>query len=564
MPADPAAPSLVLGPLLRHVDPVSATIWVETDRACEVDVLGRRARTFRVGGHHFALVLVEDLEPGSSTPYEVRLDGALVWPDPGAVPAGFPPGRIRTPGHEGAFRLAFGSCRYASPTTVEESAGIPPDALDLYATRVAASPPDEWPDALVLLGDQVYADELTPETRSWLHRRRSAAHEHSPDDQVADFEEYTRLYHESWRDPQVRWLLSTIPSSMIFDDHEMIDDWNTSAAWREKILGRPWWRGRITGGLVSYWVYQHLGNLSPQELAENKTWQAIQDLHGEPGAAGGSTEPDAEPVLREMAQRADEDPASTRWSFVRHWGDARLVMVDTRAGRVLEEPARRMLDDAEFEWVEAAMARAVDEGVEHLIIGTSLPWLLPHAIHDLERWNETLNVRHHGTWRGRLAEALRQAADLEHWAAFGHSFERLGRALTAVARGEHGRAPATALVLSGDVHHAYAAELVAPAGLSGRVHQLTVSPLHNQAPHPIRVGFKIGWSRRARRLTARLARAARAEPTRLEWEKQAGPFFGNQIGELVLDGRSARFRLSVAVQGATELTQVLDAPLSDA
>src|SRR3712207_7464700 len=147
-----------------------------------------------------------------------------------------------------------------------------------------------------------------------------------------------------------------------------------------------------------------------------------------------------------------------------------------------------MLDEDEFAWVEAAMRRAVDEGVQHLVLGTSLPWLLPHAIHNLERWNETLNVRHHGRLRGRVAEAVRQASDLEHWAAFGNSFERLGAALTAVARGEHGRAPSTALVLSGDVHHAYAAELVRPGGLSGRVHQLTVSPLHNQRSEERRVG----------------------------------------------------------------------------
>ena len=80
MPSDQKPPALLLGPLLRHVDPVSATVWVETDRACEVEVLDRRARTFCVGGHHYALVLVEDLEPGSSTPYEVRLDGTQVWP----------------------------------------------------------------------------------------------------------------------------------------------------------------------------------------------------------------------------------------------------------------------------------------------------------------------------------------------------------------------------------------------------------------------------------------------------------------------------------------------------
>ncbi|NYJ04306.1 alkaline phosphatase D family protein [Petropleomorpha daqingensis] len=548
-PAAGDGPSLLIGPLLRHVDPVSATVWVETDRACEVSVLGRSARTFRVGGHHYALVVVEDLEPGSTTTYDVRLDGAQVWPP---STSSFPASRIRTPGRPGPFRVAFGSCRYASPTTVDVREGIPPDALDSYALQVAATPEDEWPDALVLLGDQVYADELTPHTRRWLGDRRGDA---VPEDaQVSDFEEYTRLYAESWTDPQVRWLLSTIPSSMIFDDHEMIDDWNTSAAWRREVTASDWWAPRISGGLVSYWIYQHLGNLSPQELAENKTWQAVQGL--------GEEDDDAEPILCEMAERADAEPAGIRWSFVRHWGSARMIMVDSRAGRVLDEQHRQMLDDEEFAWVEAAMRRACDEDVEHLVIGTSLPWLLPPAIHHLERWNETLNTRHEGRPLGRLAERLRQAADLEHWAAFGASFERLGAALVSLGRGEGCRPPATALVLSGDVHHAYAAELVHPGGLTTRVHQLTVSPLHNQAPHPIQVGFRMGWSGWARRLTSGLARLARAPRSELAWQKQAGPFFGNQLGELVLDGRDARFRLWVTDGTEEELRQVLDLPLT--
>ena len=548
-----STPVLLIGPLLRHVDPVSATVWVETDRACEVEVLGRRSRTFRVGDHHYALVLVEGLEPGSSTPYEVRLDGARVWPDAAST---FPPSRIRTPGRPGPFTIAFGSCRYASPSTVALSEGIPPDALDAYASRVAGLPEEEWPDALVLLGDQVYADELTTSTRSWLSLRRG---EHAAaGSEVADFEEYTRLYAESWTDPQVRWLLSTIPSSMVFDDHEMIDDWNTSAAWRRRVTTTDWWADRIAGGLVSYWIYQHLGNLSPQELADNAVWQRMQE-------AAGNGELDLEPVLRELAVAADGDPRSVRWSYVRHWGEVRMVMVDSRAGRVLDEQARRMLDDAEFDWVEAAMRTAVDDGVEHVVLGTSLPWLLPHAIHQVERWNETLSVRHEGRLRGRFAEKLRQAADLEHWAAFGHSFERLGRAVTSLARGEAGRAPSTVLVLSGDVHHAYAAELTEPGGLTSRVHQLTVSPLHNSAPHPIEVGFRLGWSRWARRVTTRMARLARVAPSPLDWTKVAGPFFGNQIGELVLEGTGARFRLFLTDRGDTRregLDQVLDLPLT--
>src|SRR3712207_8878300 len=152
-------PVLLLGPLLRHVDPVSATVWVETDRPCEVEVLGRRARTFAVSGHHYALVVVEGLEPGSTTPYEVRLcvdggDGEQAWP---AASSAFPRSRNRTPGRPGPFTIAFGSCRYATPSTVDADDGIPPDALDTYAARLTGQREDTWPDALVLLGDQVYA-----------------------------------------------------------------------------------------------------------------------------------------------------------------------------------------------------------------------------------------------------------------------------------------------------------------------------------------------------------------------------------------------------------------------
>jgi hypothetical protein len=104
--------SLVLGPMLRHVDATSATVWVETSDPCEVSVLSGAQRTFRVGDRHYALVTIEGLRPGTSTDYEVRLDGEKVWPP---ADSSYPPPRIRTPRPGGAVRLAFGSCRYASP-----------------------------------------------------------------------------------------------------------------------------------------------------------------------------------------------------------------------------------------------------------------------------------------------------------------------------------------------------------------------------------------------------------------------------------------------------------------
>jgi len=164
--------SLVLGPMLRHVDATSATVWVETSDPCEVSVLSATQRTFRVGDRHYALVTIEGLGPGTSTDYDVRLDGEKVWPP---ADSSYPPPRIRTPRPGGPVRLAFGSCRYASPLSVISDGRYGTDALDAYARALASTPDDEWPDGLLLLGDQVYADETSPITRDVIRRRRDVS-----------------------------------------------------------------------------------------------------------------------------------------------------------------------------------------------------------------------------------------------------------------------------------------------------------------------------------------------------------------------------------------------------
>ncbi len=68
---------------------------------------------------------------------------------------------------------------------------------------------------------------------------------------------------------------------MIFDDHDIRDDWNTSLSWKKKMEATTWWHGPVCAGLASYWVYQHLGNLSPRERAEDAVWQRIIRHEGE-------------------------------------------------------------------------------------------------------------------------------------------------------------------------------------------------------------------------------------------------------------------------------------------
>lgn len=166
---------LRLGPLLRYVDGSSATFWVEASRPCTAEVRcadGSRgqARTFQIAGHHYALVPVSGLTPGTVTAYEVLLDDTTVWPLPDSP---FPPSVVSTPeGDDSAVRVTFGSCRWAAPPA-DEKDPVGPDALDTLAARIAAAPEGERPDVLLLLGDQVYADEVSKATRAWIAARRA-------------------------------------------------------------------------------------------------------------------------------------------------------------------------------------------------------------------------------------------------------------------------------------------------------------------------------------------------------------------------------------------------------
>ncbi len=84
---------------------------------------------------------------------------------------------------------------------------------------MAKSPPETWPDALLMLGDQIYADDLSPGYEGGDCSREDT--DPSPKDEVYGFSEFALAYREAWSEPAIRWLLSTVPTLMVFDDHEI-------------------------------------------------------------------------------------------------------------------------------------------------------------------------------------------------------------------------------------------------------------------------------------------------------------------------------------------------------
>src|SRR3954471_18256374 len=157
-----------------------------------------------------------------------------------------------------------------------------------------------------MIGDQVYVDEDAPKTREFIRGRRDTSR--APFEEVLDFEDYTQLYRETWTEEAIRWLFSTVPTAMLFDDHDTHDDWNISESWCREMDRQPWWKPRIEGALVSYWIYQHLGNLSPAEIERRGLLKKVREAD------------DAGPLLRKESRQADNRGGGSIWSYCRDIG----------------------------------------------------------------------------------------------------------------------------------------------------------------------------------------------------------------------------------------------------
>jgi hypothetical protein len=506
----------MLGPIVRAAHRDRATVWVETDVPCEVRVGTRAAQTVTLLGHHYAFVTVDELGP--ATPYTVALDGEQVWP----TGDGLPPSVLRAlPNHR--LRLVFGSCRTILPGERGDADRI--DALREYALRCAKGGPEALPDVLILLGDQVYADEGAPATRRFIRRRRSV--DGPVGTQTHTFAEFASLYREAWSEPAIRWLLSTVPTLMIFDDHEIIDNWNTSEQWIAEHQRKAWWRLRLTNGLAAYWIYQHLGNFLPEEREDDAAFSALRS----------GDESVALDVFDTRVTYGAHGTKGTRWSYARDLGLARLVMLDSRDGRVLAGGQRHMLDDDEWELLE----RAVHTPSPYLLVGTSLPLLLPAGLHDLEHFVTAVCAGRWGRIAARIGEEIRQAGQFNHWVTFPESFARVLQLLRTA--GDQGRKGV--IVLSGDVHFSYDARVRSwPDGTAPRspTHQLVSSPLCHDLHGSIVGGVRLLVSRPGEFIGRLAARVAGAPRSSAQWTFETGPWLNNIISTLDLDSAGARVR----------------------
>ena len=167
---------LLLGPLLRYVDEQRATIWFETDRPGRVEVLVRR-RVAPSRRHLDACTATTTpwsastrCAPNSRTSTASTSTGRRC----GRPRLGVPAQRDPHTDPDAPFRLAFGSCRRSA--TVRP--GAPRRARRRRAGRAGRADGRRARRRvarhLLLLGDQVYADDPSDEIVARLREAHSA------------------------------------------------------------------------------------------------------------------------------------------------------------------------------------------------------------------------------------------------------------------------------------------------------------------------------------------------------------------------------------------------------
>ncbi|MEJ7875697.1 MAG: alkaline phosphatase family protein, partial [Solirubrobacterales bacterium] len=240
-----------------------------------------------------------------------------------------------------------------------------------------------------------------------------------------------------------------------------------------------------------------------------------------------------------------------RWSFCRDLCKTRVIVMDNRGGRVLEPEKRAIFNDHEREWVWDKAKGDFD----HLLIGASDPFLLTQSFHWLEAWNEkVVELKAWGPLASKVGEKMRRSVDFDHWSAFGFSFDKMTEFLRSAGSGEWGEPPATIVVLSGDVHHAYLADMAfrKADGVKSAVYQAVCSPFRNPLDANERRVIRLATTKPVQAITRALAKAAGVPDPGLRWRFLEGPYFDNQVATLHIDGRKAELTLEKTKPGETE------------
>jgi phosphodiesterase/alkaline phosphatase D-like protein len=461
-----------IGPLVRATTATEATIWAELSQPCTVllyvkpyNVPGSEAvtistSTITIGGHYYAAPQITNLQP--ATWYTYHLYTAEQQDQHTSLLQCF---RTLTPDTEPArpLRLVYGSCRKLSRPRQDALA-----AFGKWLKKHAEEREALWPHILLLIGDQIYADEPARKLREMYPQARRGA---------TSFEDFTHFYQHAWtNDEGTRQALAAIPTYMIFDDHELTNNWGTWPTWRAEAIQQ----GKeqiLIDGMVAYWVYQGWGNLSSQDRLHHPLAQVMQ--------AAEQSGQDIREELRDYIRTTTHEQTEQRWHYQIPTTPP-IFVTNTRTDRTAIFPHNQkdlfapthIMGQQQM----ADLRRWMSENTTHpAIIASSVPVLLPPVIGlaeyltGIRLWSKSIApLRWLGQQLARIQLRLAQRLKFDHWPIYSASWNELLQTVRAHA--------GTVVILAGDVHFSYVAEgrTLFSRTPKTRLYQLVSSPIQNE------------------------------------------------------------------------------------
>jgi hypothetical protein len=150
------------------------------------------------------------------------------------------------------------------------------------------------------------------------------------------FEGFNRSAHHLARyaggTPTVAQVLANTPTYMIFDDHEVADDWNLNGRWASKVYNREWGRFVVRNGLLAYTLMQGWAN-DPAHFRADKPGKKVLDAM--PAAVvGGAPTADID-ILLGFDKTTTAQPKRIDFNCSLETENYKVVALDTRTHRAI-------------------------------------------------------------------------------------------------------------------------------------------------------------------------------------------------------------------------------------
>ena len=249
--------------------------------------------------------------------------------------------------------------------------------------------------------------------------------------------------------PQVQRVLAHIPSAMMFDDHDVTDDWNLTAEWEQTAFGHPLSKRIIGNALFGYLLCQGWGN-NPAQYDHAFIKQA-----------------ETAALTQEAQVRdtfIDELLAYDQWHY--HWDtQPKLVVLDTRTRRWRSEKSFSNPSGL-MDWEAITDLQQDIKNLDSVILVSPAPMFGVKLIEAIQKVF---------TWIGKPL-----MVDAENWMAHPGSAYALMNLFT------HAKTPTNFVILSGDVHYSFAYDIKLRGHKSSpNIWQITSSGLRNEFPHDL-------------------------------------------------------------------------------